>query len=54
MSPKDNFLRKDRLYKDYTWAYYFALVTNLLIRCIWVGYIPKGGLNIRVRAFGES
>jgi hypothetical protein len=53
MSPKENFLRKEKLYKDRDWVYYFALVTNLLIRFIWVGYIAKGGLHIRVRAFSK-
>ncbi|KAL7409912.1 EXS family-domain-containing protein, partial [Mrakia frigida] len=51
LDPNNKFLRKDLLYKDHPVVYYFALVSNLLIRCIWVGYIPQGGLNIRVRAF---
>lgn len=53
LDPHQKFLRKDLLYKDHPIVYYFALVSNLLIRCIWVGYIPPGGLNIRVRAFSE-
>jgi len=36
------FLREELLYKDYIPAYYFAIISNVLIRFIWVIYIPSG------------
>ncbi|KAF8637930.1 hypothetical protein AX17_002551 [Amanita inopinata Kibby_2008] len=44
-------LRQELVYSDYIPLYYFAIVSNLVIRFIWVIYIPEGGLDFRVRTF---
>ncbi|KAF8609112.1 EXS-domain-containing protein [Ceratobasidium sp. AG-I] len=48
---KYKFLRKDLAYSSYIPTYYFAIVTNLMLRFIWVWYIPTGGLQAGSRAF---
>lgn len=42
-------LRADLVYATHVESYYFAMVTNLLIRFIWVIYIPVSGPNFTVR-----
>jgi len=48
---KYKFLRTELVYTRYIPAYYFAIVSNVFIRFIWVWYIPKGGLSSTLRAF---
>ncbi|KAB5594688.1 Xenotropic and polytropic retrovirus receptor-like protein [Ceratobasidium theobromae] len=45
------FLRKELAYAGNIPGYYFAIISNLAIRFIWVWYIPKGGLPFKTRAF---
>ncbi|KAF8524328.1 EXS-domain-containing protein [Hysterangium stoloniferum] len=44
------FLRSELIYSNNPFIYYFAIITNVMIRFIWVINIPVGGLNPRVRA----
>ncbi|KAF8483140.1 EXS family-domain-containing protein, partial [Gautieria morchelliformis] len=44
------FLRPELLYTNNPIIYYFAIVSNVMIRFIWTMYIPSGGLNNRLRA----
>ncbi|KZP18136.1 EXS-domain-containing protein [Athelia psychrophila] len=44
-------LRSDLVYTNEIPFYYFALVSNLLIRFIWVLYIPVAGPSIILRTF---
>ncbi|KIJ15952.1 hypothetical protein PAXINDRAFT_155473 [Paxillus involutus ATCC 200175] len=45
------FLRPELVYTSQIPAYYFALVSNVCIRFIWVFYIPSPGPNITWRTF---
>ncbi|KZO99600.1 EXS-domain-containing protein [Calocera viscosa TUFC12733] len=54
MRPKApfKFLREDLIYgKEAVPAYYFAIVSNIILRFDWVFYIPTGGLSLTVRAW---
>ncbi|PBK68704.1 EXS-domain-containing protein, partial [Armillaria solidipes] len=42
-------LRNDLLYSNY--SYYFAIISNVIIRFIWVIYIPQGGPDFYLRSF---
>ncbi|KAI0754333.1 EXS-domain-containing protein [Daedaleopsis nitida] len=44
-------LRKDLLYSNNVPLYYFAIVSNTLIRFIWLLYIPSRGPNFILRTF---
>ncbi|TBU41712.1 EXS-domain-containing protein [Dichomitus squalens] len=44
-------LRHEMLYNNAIPFYYFAIVTNILIRFIWVIYIPEKGPNFIIRTF---
>ncbi|KAL6303032.1 EXS-domain-containing protein [Sparassis latifolia] len=44
-------LRSELLYPSYVPLYYMAIVTNVLIRFIWVFYIPGSGPNYVLRTF---
>ncbi|KAI0346442.1 EXS-domain-containing protein [Trametopsis cervina] len=44
-------LRDNILYTNHIPLYYFAIVSNVFIRFIWVIYIPKGGLPFPIRTF---
>ncbi|CAE7131059.1 unnamed protein product, partial [Rhizoctonia solani] len=44
-------LRKELVYSGWVPAYYIAIITNVLIRFSWIGYIPRGGLSITTRSF---
>ncbi|KAF8966563.1 EXS-domain-containing protein, partial [Flammula alnicola] len=44
-------LRPELVYTDHISMYYFAIITNILLRFIWVIYIPKSGPNMMVRTF---
>ncbi|KAG8734798.1 hypothetical protein FRC10_011431 [Ceratobasidium sp. 414] len=45
------FLRKELAYSNHVYVYYIAIVLNVIVRFIWVWYIPTGGLSSPVRAF---
>lgn len=45
------FLRKELAYSNHILSYYIAIVTNVVIRFIWIFYIPSGGLPAGTRAF---
>ncbi|KAB5594687.1 Xenotropic and polytropic retrovirus receptor 1 [Ceratobasidium theobromae] len=45
------FLRKELAYTSNIPGYYFAIISNLVVRFIWVWYIPEGGLPFKTRAF---
>ncbi|KAG8708269.1 hypothetical protein FRC09_001348 [Ceratobasidium sp. 395] len=45
------FLRNELVYSDHIYAYYIAILLNVAIRFVWVGYIPRGGLSSGIRAF---
>ncbi|KAH7913118.1 EXS-domain-containing protein [Hygrophoropsis aurantiaca] len=44
-------LRPELVYTTQIPMYYFALISNLLIRFIWVLYIPERGPNLTLRTF---
>ncbi|KAI1794482.1 EXS-domain-containing protein [Ganoderma leucocontextum] len=44
-------LRQELLYHNAIPFYYFAIVSNILIRFIWVIYIPAQGPNYTIRTF---
>jgi hypothetical protein len=44
-------LRAELIYGDYIPFYYFAIVSNIIIRFIWVVYIPDRGPNVLIRSF---
>ncbi|CAK5261977.1 unnamed protein product [Mycena citricolor] len=44
-------LRKELIYTNHIYLYYVAIVTNTLIRFIWVFYIPKRGPDMMLRTF---
>ncbi|KIM22136.1 hypothetical protein M408DRAFT_18233 [Serendipita vermifera MAFF 305830] len=46
---KYRFLRKELIYTNHIWVYYFAIITNILIRFGWVFYIPVPGPHPNVR-----
>ncbi|OXC70750.1 hypothetical protein AYX13_00732 [Cryptococcus neoformans] len=48
--PKSGLLRKDLGYSR-RYVYYFAMVSNFLIRFVFVWYIPFSSRNIRLRSF---
>ncbi|KAF9060165.1 EXS family-domain-containing protein [Rhodocollybia butyracea] len=49
---KYRFLRAELIYTDYVPLYYFAIISNLLIRFIWVIYIPSSSApNFYLRLF---
>ncbi|THH32928.1 hypothetical protein EUX98_g1237 [Antrodiella citrinella] len=45
------FLRSDILYTSAVPVYYFAIVSNVLLRFSWVFYIPEKGPNFLLRTF---
>ncbi|EGO29715.1 hypothetical protein SERLADRAFT_457875, partial [Serpula lacrymans var. lacrymans S7.9] len=44
-------LRNELIYTNELPLYYVALLTNVVIRFIWVIYIPSGGINLTARTF---
>ncbi|KZT23700.1 EXS-domain-containing protein [Neolentinus lepideus HHB14362 ss-1] len=44
-------LRDELLYSDHIPVYYFAIITNVMIRFIWLLYVPAAGPNFVVRTF---
>ncbi|KAK0474204.1 EXS family-domain-containing protein [Armillaria novae-zelandiae] len=48
---KHPLLRNDLLYSNYVPSYYFAIISNVIIRFIWVIYIPQGGPDFYLRSF---
>ncbi|KAF9051368.1 EXS-domain-containing protein [Panaeolus papilionaceus] len=48
---KNRFLRNELVYHHQAPLYYFAMVSNLLIRFIWVIYIPHHDSSAQLRAF---
>ncbi|KAF7763567.1 hypothetical protein Agabi119p4_8104 [Agaricus bisporus var. burnettii] len=47
-----HFLLRDELgYSNHVYLYYFAMVTNVLIRFSWVIYIPQSGPSSLIRSF---
>ncbi|KAI0077380.1 EXS-domain-containing protein [Panus rudis PR-1116 ss-1] len=45
------FLRSELLYRNAVPMYYFAIITNIFIRFIWVFYIPERGPDFLIRTF---
>jgi len=51
-TAEHKFLRPELLYRADIPGYYFAIVSNMLLRCTWVAYFPvPSGLNITPRTF---
>lgn len=48
---RHRFLRDELLYTNYIPLYYIAIITNVLVRFIWVLYIPTRGPNFVLRTF---
>ncbi|KAF7325791.1 Signal transduction protein [Mycena kentingensis (nom. inval.)] len=44
-------LRKDLLFSDHVYLYYLAIISNTLLRFVWVIYIPTQGPDMMLRAF---
>ncbi|CAE6469773.1 unnamed protein product [Rhizoctonia solani] len=44
-------LRKELAYSNHIPTYYIAIVINVILRFIWIWYIPSGGLPAGTRAF---
>ncbi|KAJ7108541.1 EXS family-domain-containing protein [Mycena epipterygia] len=44
-------LRQELVYTNHVSWYYFAMVTNTLIRFLWILYIPKKGPDVMLRSF---
>ncbi|KAJ7740037.1 EXS family-domain-containing protein [Mycena maculata] len=44
-------LRQELVYTNHIFFYYFAIVTNTLIRFLWVLYIPAKGPDVMLRTF---
>ncbi|KAJ7108542.1 EXS-domain-containing protein [Mycena epipterygia] len=44
-------LRKELVYSNHVYLYYVAIVSNTLIRFVWVFYIPTQGPDIVLRTF---
>ncbi|KAJ7158188.1 EXS-domain-containing protein [Mycena crocata] len=44
-------LRKELVYNNHIYLYYFAVISNTLIRFIWVLYIPAQGPEMMLRSF---
>ncbi|CAL1699593.1 unnamed protein product [Somion occarium] len=44
-------LRPELLYRNVVPVYYFAIITNVLIRFIWIFYIPEKGPDFLIRTF---
>ncbi|KAF9482764.1 EXS-domain-containing protein [Pholiota conissans] len=44
-------LRAELVYNNYVPLYYFAIVSNILIRFIWIIYIPTAGPSMMLRSF---
>ncbi|KAJ7485254.1 EXS family-domain-containing protein [Mycena latifolia] len=44
-------LRKELVYTNHIYLYYFAIISNTLIRFIWILYIPTQGPDIMLRTF---
>ncbi|KAF8186995.1 EXS family-domain-containing protein [Mycena galopus ATCC 62051] len=44
-------LRKELVYTNHIFLYYFAVATNTLIRYLWVFYIPVAGPDVMLRSF---
>ncbi|KAJ7211223.1 EXS-domain-containing protein [Mycena pura] len=44
-------LRKELVYSDRIYVYYFAILSNILIRFIWVLYLPMQGPDMMLRTF---
>ncbi|KAJ7276061.1 EXS-domain-containing protein [Mycena haematopus] len=44
-------LRKELVYSNHIYLYYFAIPSNILIRFIWILYIPAQGPDMMLRSF---
>ncbi|KAJ7485255.1 EXS-domain-containing protein [Mycena latifolia] len=44
-------LRRELVYTNHILLYYFAIVTNTLIRFLWIFYIPSHGPDVMLRSF---
>ncbi|TDL22762.1 EXS-domain-containing protein [Rickenella mellea] len=44
-------LRRELVYTNHIPLYYFALITNLVIRFSWIIYIPSAGMDSTLRTF---
>ncbi|KAH8084370.1 EXS family protein/ERD1/XPR1/SYG1 family protein [Cristinia sonorae] len=49
--PRYPLLRPNILYTNAVPVYYFAIITNVLLRFLWVLYIPEQGPNFLLRTF---
>ncbi|KAI0298702.1 EXS-domain-containing protein [Multifurca ochricompacta] len=45
------FLRQDLIYSRHAMFYYLAIITNVLIRFLWIIYIPTGGPSTPLRSW---
>ncbi|OCB90034.1 EXS family protein/ERD1/XPR1/SYG1 family protein [Sanghuangporus baumii] len=45
------FLRKELVYQSNYWVYYFAIVSNIIIRFQWILYIPVANDGFQLRTF---
>lgn len=45
------FLRPDLVYTGHVWVYYFAIISNTLVRFTWIAFIPVAGPSMEVRSF---
>lgn len=51
LQSKHLFLRTELMYSNHQWAYYVAMLFNLLVRFMWIIYIPKAGPPAMARLF---
>jgi hypothetical protein len=51
MRAKALLLRPELVYTNHTTLYYFAIISNTILRFIWVIYIPSKGPNMMLRTF---
>jgi len=45
------FLRPELLYTNHVSLYYFAIITNVLLRFSWLIYVPTNGPSMALRSF---
>lgn len=51
-NSKHRFLRAEIGFKNHVWFYYFAIVSNVLLRFTWVIYLPQAPIpSVQLRGF---
>ncbi|CCL99566.1 uncharacterized protein FIBRA_01584 [Fibroporia radiculosa] len=48
---KHRFLRSDLMYPSYIWLYYFAIISDIIIRFEFLMYVPQQGINYEIRTW---